>query len=308
MLRYNKFSEYLKNRFGCRVYKISLDAGFSCPNRDGMISRDGCLFCDPLGGSGRSSGRAHIPVEQQIEAGMSGLKKKYKAEKFIAYFQAYTNTYAPIGKLTQLYAAATTHKDIVGLAIATRPDCLQADALELIRNYTKKYSVWIELGIQSMHDDSLHSMERGHSADDSRAAIKLIKHYGIQVCAHLILGLPGESIEDMIQTARILSELGIDAVKLHMLYITRHSRLAEVYQKSKVKLLSQTEYIQAAVKVLENLRPEIQIQRLVSEASPDILVAPEWLKHKSAVIKGIETELEAQATFQGKYDVPLISS
>lgn len=301
MTRYNKFSEYLQQKFGCRVYKISLDAGFSCPNRDGMISLDGCLFCDPRGGSGRKSGQAHIPVKKQIEAGMTGLNKKYKAEKFIAYFQTFTNTYAPIEKLTQLYADATAHKDIVGLAIATRPDCLKTEALELLKTYTKDFLVWIELGIQSMHEDSLHQMERGHSVADSREAITLIKSYGIQVCAHVILGLPGEDTNDMIQTARILSGLGIDAIKLHMLYITRYSRLAAVYKKSRIKLLSQPEYIQVAVKVLENLRPEIQIQRLVSEAHTDILVAPAWLKNKSTVIREIELELETQGTFQGKH-------
>lgn len=300
MKRYNRFSDHLKDKFGCRVYKISLDAGLSCPNRDGNISELGCLFCDPLGGSGRDHEKSDINLTDQVLSGMSALRKKYKAEKFISYFQTFTNTYGPTTLLKKLYDEALVHEDIIGLSVATRPDCTGEKVLDLIESYTDNYYVWIELGVQSMHERSLQYIERGHNVSAIEQAIRAIKKRNIHVCAHLILGLPGEDLEDMIFTARQVSDMGVDAVKFHMLYITPQSRLAEEYRKGKIHLLNLDQYIEAAVRILENLAPSILIQRLVSEAHSDILTAPEWLKNKSLVIQEIEKELERQATFQGK--------
>ncbi len=298
--RYNRFSSYLRKKFACRVYKISLDAGLGCPNRDGTIGSDGCLFCDPAGGSGSPHSRARISIRKQVRLGKEGLKKRYQAEKFIAYFQAFTNTYSSVDRLKRLYDQAVTDDDIVGLSIATRPDCLNQDSLELIRSYVPDYDTWVELGIQSMREDTLRSIQRGHSALDTSRAVQALKERDIQVCAHLILGLPGESLDDMVASLQAVSDLGVDAVKFHMLYVTRRSRLADIHDRGELRLLSQAEYVRCVVHLLERLQPRILIQRLVSEAHADILVAPEWLKNKSAVILNIEETLEARDTYQGK--------
>ncbi len=298
--RYYRFSDHLRNKFGCRVYKISLDAGMSCPNRDGTISEDGCIFCDPQGGSGRQTARSHIPLKQQIQEGKLGLKKRYGAEKFIAYFQSFSNTYGPREKLKALYEEAVSDPDIVGLSISTRPDCLGLDILDLIQRFSKRYDTWIELGVQTLREESLAYIERGHGADVIRTAVDQIKQRGLQTCAHLIVGLPDEDLEDMLMTIQGVCDLGIDAVKFHMLYITERSRLAEPYRTGKIPLLSQEQYVATVVRLLEQLAPSILIQRLVSDAHPEILVAPEWLKHKSQVIRDIEQKLEEQNTYQGR--------
>lgn len=300
--RYRRFSDFLTEKFGYKVYKISLDAGLSCPNRDGTLSERGCIFCDPGGGSGRKLRKITPLISDQIQQGMQGLKKKYrdKAEKFIAYFQSFTNTYGPVENLRQLYDQALNHADIIGLSIATRPDCINPEVLDLIAPYIENYEVWIELGVQSLRPESLRYIERGHGVKDIVAAVQAIKKRSIPICAHLILGLPGEDLQDMLATARGVSDLGIEAVKLHMLYVTSHSRLAEEYQAGRLPLMSQTEYVEAAVRVLEYLAPDIIIQRLVSEAHRDILIAPQWLKNKSETVRLIEAELERQDTWQGK--------
>lgn len=299
-LRYHKFSYHLKNTFGCRVYKISLDAGLSCPNRDGTLSTKGCIFCDASGGSGRKTGSQPQSISQQIASGMEGLRKKYKAQKFIAYFQTFTNTYGPHKKLKQLYQEAVQHPDVIGLSIATRPDCLNPDILDLIEEYSKYYYTWIELGIQSIHKKSLEYMNRGHSLFQTVDTLLSLRTRRINVCGHFILGLPDENLEDMAETARVISRLGIQAAKLHMLYVAKNSQLARKHKKGDVPLLSKRQYIQAAVHFLEHLSPEVVIQRLVSEAHSDLLIAPEWLKNKSEVIKEIEEELEEKNTWQGK--------
>jgi radical SAM protein (TIGR01212 family) len=298
--RYRRFSDFLTQKFRCKVYKISLDAGMSCPNRDGTLSRHGCIFCDPGGGSGRQAEKSPLPISEQIHRGMEDLKKKYKAEKFIAYFQTFTNTYGPVEKLRHIYDQALIHEDIIGLSIATRPDCISPEALDLISTYTEKYHVWIELGIQSMRPESLVHIERGHGVPETITAIQAVKKRNIPICAHLILGLPGENLQDMTATAQKVSDLGVDAVKLHMLYITSNSRLAPEYHAGRIPLLSKEEYIAAAVRVLEILAPDIVIQRMVSEAHADILIAPEWLKNKLEIVRLIEEELEKRDTWQGK--------
>jgi radical SAM protein (TIGR01212 family) len=298
--RYHRFSDHLRQKFGCRVHKIALDAGLSCPNRDGTISRQGCLYCDPAGGSGRKTERAAVPVSQQMRDAMAGLRRRYGAEKFIAYFQSFTNTYGPIAKLKAIYDEAVGFEDVVGLSIATRPDCLGRKILSLIASYVTAYDTWVELGVQSMHEESLEAIERGHGVAAIESAVRMLKQHHIQVCAHLIVGLPGEGLQDMTATAKRISDLGVDAVKFHMLYVTRTSRLAEVLKQGRLRLFTREEYVKTVAHLLGHLAPHILIQRLVSEAHPDLLLAPEWLKHKSSVIRDIEQELEALDTWQGK--------
>jgi radical SAM protein (TIGR01212 family) len=297
--RYRRFSEHLRQRFGCRVYKIALDAGLSCPNRDGTVGEDGCLFCDPAGGSGRGDCRTPAPISEQMCTGREGLRKRYRAERFIAYFQTFTNTYGPTAHLKALYDEAVACDDVVGLSIATRPDCLSTDALDLIQTYTKDYYTWVELGVQSMCDRTLQTIARGHGAEATSGAVRALKQRDIHVCAHLILGLPGEDLTDMTDTVHTVSDLGVDAVKFHMLYVTRDSQLARIHLQGNLQLMGRGEYIRTLIHLLEHLDPGILVQRLVSEAHRDILLAPEWLKDKSSLISEIEDTLESRGTRQG---------
>lgn len=298
--RYRKFSRRLKEKFGCRVYKITLDAGLSCPNRDGAAGKNGCIFCDPAGGSGRAAEGSRASISRQIQNGMEALKRRYKAEKFIAYFQSFTNTYAPPDQLKRLYDEASAHPDVVGLSIATRPDCLSSDILDLISGYAGRFYTWIELGVQSIHTSSLKYISRGHGLFAITDAMIAIRKRPIHQCAHLIVGLPGETREDMRETVRTVSRLGADAVKFHMLYVTRGSRLLREYQQGRLPLMTREEYVNTVVMLLENLAPEILIQRLTSDAHPDILAAPEWLADKSRIIRSIETALVKKDTRQGR--------
>lgn len=297
--RYTRFSEHLRQRFGCRVYKIALDAGLSCPNRDGTVGDDGCLFCDPAGGSGRKNGGRPVSITEQMRTGMEGLRKRYRAERFIAYFQTFTNTYGPTAHLKALYDEAVAFEDVAGLSIATRPDCLAGDVLDLIQTYTKDFYTWVELGVQSMREETLQTIARGHGVEATVRAVRALKQRDIHVCAHLILGLPGEDLADMTETVRTVSGLGVDAVKFHMLYVTRDSRLARVHGQGALQLMGREEYIRTVIHLLERLDPAILVQRLISEAHRDILVAPEWLKDKSAIIREIEDTLESRSTRQG---------
>jgi radical SAM protein (TIGR01212 family) len=297
--RYNRFSEHLRQKFGCRVYKIALDAGLSCPNRDGTVGDDGCLFCDPAGGSGRQEAGTPGSITEQMRTGRESLRKRFQAERFIAYFQTFTNTYGPPRHLKAVYDEALACEDVVGLSIATRPDCLSEEVLDLIQAYTEDNYTWVELGVQSMREETLQAIARGHGAGATVRAVPALKRRNIHVCAHLILGLPGEGLDDMTKTVLKVSELGVDAVKFHMLYVTRDSRLEGIHGEGSLRLLKREEYTRIVVHLLEHLDPGILVQRLVSEAHRDILVAPDWLKDKSAVIREIEDTMEARHSRQG---------
>jgi len=302
--RYNRFSDDLRRRYGAKVYKLTLDAGLSCPNRDGTVGAGGCVFCDPEGGTGRGEDRSDIPLARQIAEGKAGLRRRYRAERFIAYFQSFSNTYGPVDRLGRLYGEAAADPEVVALSIATRPDCLPDPVLDLLAGYASRIETWVELGIQSLHEPSLRWMGRGHGTDVIEEAVSALRRRGVHVCAHLILGLPGETQTEMTATARGVSGMGVEAVKLHMLYVTRGARLAADHGAGRLDLLSRDEYIGAVVAVLENLAPGIVIQRLVSEARPDRLSAPDWLRDKSAVIRGIERRLERLDTRQGRLWTP----
>lgn len=298
--RFNRFSDDLRRRYGTRVQKITLDAGLSCPNRDGTVGRNGCLFCDPQGGSGRGEERSRIPLARQMAEGKAALRRRYGAKKFIAYFQSFSNTYGPADRLAELYNEAAADPEVAALSIATRPDCLPEPVLDLLAGLAGRMETWVELGVQSLHEPSLRWMERGHGIPAIETAVSALKARGIRVCAHLILGLPGETLSEMTATARGVSRLGVEAVKLHMLYVTRGARLAEDFQAGRLHLFSREEYVSAVVAVLEHLAPGIVIQRLVSGADPARLIAPDWLRAKPAVLRAIEARLEELDTRQGR--------
>ena len=232
--RYNQYSAYLKNKFGVKVYKITLDAGFSCPNRDGKISRGGCIFCD----EGGSFSQAHsnlLSIEEQIDTGIKSLSARFKAQKFMSYFQAYSNTYKPVKELEKIYNSALCRDEIVGLSIGTRPDCVDDEKLDLITGYKDDYYTWIEYGLQSIHDKTLRKINRGHDFDCFLKAYEKTKERGINVCVHVIFGL-WETHDEIMQTAQKLAELKVDGVKIHMLCALENTKLEQVYNNVKLHL------------------------------------------------------------------------
>jgi radical SAM protein (TIGR01212 family) len=280
---YYKFSAYLKEHFGTKVSKISVDAGFSCPNKDGKINRDGCIYCDNRAFSFQARQDKPLGLQKQIRDGIEAAKKKFKAEKFIVYFQAYTNTYAPINVLKQNYDVIKEFKDIVGISIATRPDCVDEDILKLIDSYADKYEVWIEYGLQSIHNKTLQLINRGHSYEDFLKTFEMTKKYRIKICVHVILGLPDETEEMMMQTAKEMARIKIDAIKIHPLHIIKDTKLNDMFKKGEYRPLELDEYIKILTKLLSSLGPEIVIERISALCPKELLVAPEWVSQRNAV-------------------------
>lgn len=298
--RYYQFSEYLKNKFGKKVYKITLDAGFSCPNRDGKISSGGCIFCD----DGGSFSRAHsklLSVQEQVQEGIHNLSTRFKAQKFMSYFQAYSNTYKPVDELKNIYDASLCHPDIVGISIGTRPDCVDEAKLNLIASYTNNYETWVEYGLQSMHDKTLRFINRGHDFETFVKAYNLTKQRGINVGVHVILGLPGETKEDMLTTIKTLAEMGVDGVKFHCLCIFPNTKLYDMYEAGEIKLLEEDEYVDIACDCIELLPSDTTIHRLGGNGLQAIKVAPKWLNKKFEILNKIDFELEKRNSYQGFY-------
>lgn len=296
--RYNAFSEELKRVFGCRVHRISVDAGFTCPNRDGSKGTDGCIYCGGKG-SGAHGILANASITAQLEAGKEVMTRKYKAQRFLAYFQAYSNTYGPVEQLRRFYDEALAVKDVVGLIVGTRPDCLPAETLDLLGTYARQTYFWLELGLQSSLNRTLSLLNRGHSVQDFRQAAQGCRERGIRICAHIILGLPGETRDDMVQTAHLLNELGISGVKLHLLHVMKGTPLAELHGKGKVPLLDRDEYVGLVCDFLERLNPDMAIQRLTGDGGHEHLVAPLWSLKKFEVLNAIDYELERRNSRQG---------
>ncbi len=299
MKRYNDFNSYLRNIFGCRVQKITIDAGFSCPNRDGTISTGGCIYCNDKG-SGTGAYAKGLSVTDQLIQGKKALAKRYKAKKFIAYFQAFSNTYAPIEKLVSLYDEAFTVDDVIGLSIGTRPDCLGESVLELLQGYAKKHLVWIEYGLQSAHDSTLALINRGHDLNCFKTAVDITKNRGINICAHIIIGLPHEEKIQILETAKTIANLGIDGIKLHLLYVIKGTKLENLYATGRYKCLDQPEYVDLVCDFLERIPNDIVIQRLTGDPHPDELVAPMWSLKKKETLDLIKETLERRDSWQGK--------
>ena len=298
MKLYNDYSSYLRQRYGCKVYRIGLDAGFSCPNRDGTRGEGGCLYCNNEASRSAYTNPSDN-IATQLENRINYLKKTRRAAKFIAYFQAFTNTYAPVNKLKVIYDNVLVCGDIVGISIGTRPDAVDDDKLKLISSYLDKYEVWIEYGLQSIHDRTLKFINRGHSYDEFLNTFENTKKYGIPVCVHVILGLPGETKNDMIETARRLTELKADAVKIHLLHVLKDSPLEILHSEDKIKLFTQDEYVDIVCDFLENLSPDIIVQRLTGEGAGPNHIAPAWALDKIGTINRIREELTKRKSYQG---------
>lgn len=302
--RFNSWSTYAQKKYGSRLQKVSLNAGFSCPNRDGTIGYGGCTYCNNEGFN-PSYCDSEKPIPEQLDKGIDFLKKRYKkASKFIAYFQAYTNTYGPVELLEKKYNEALAHKDIVGISVGTRPDCVDEEKLDLLKKLSEKYFVFLELGVESCYNDTLERINRGHTFEQSRKAIQLAAERDLHITAHLIFGLPGESRQQMLAQAKIISELPITGIKFHQLQIISGTKVAEQYfsNTEQFDLFEMDEYIEFITAFTERLAPWIFIERFCGETPPRFNMGKRWEKTKyDQVLKRIEEKLEQKNTWQGKY-------
>lgn len=300
---YYSFNHYLKDRFGERVQKITLDAGMTCPNRDGTIGRGGCVYCDTRG-SGNNGSHKFPDIKTQVIAGKKFLSKRYKANKFIAYFQSFSNTYAPPEKLKELYDQAVSVPGIVGLSIATRPDCLSEATLELISSYTDRFMVWLELGMQTACDTTLKRINRGHTFNQFVSGFELARKYPLLLCVHVIIGLPGEQKKDMLETAVALAKLKPDGVKIHSLFVSKNTVLEDMYRNKEFTALTRQEFADIACDFLEILPDKTVIHRLTGDPLPEELVAPQWTLDKNLTLRCIEAELTKRQLLQKKRSLP----
>ncbi len=297
---FNLYSTHLKQTFGGRVHKISVDAGFGCPNREGGRSANGCIFCDPNGSGAVGIDRSG-PIPVQIEKAKELMRRKYRAKWFIPYFQPFSNTYAPVHVLRDYYDQAMAVEDVVGLAVGTRPDCLPDEVLDLLADYHRKTYFWLEIGLQSVHNKSLQFLNRGHDYACFLDAYQRAKQRDLKICVHVILGLPGESREDTLATAREMARLKVDGIKLHLLHILEGTRMGEMFKAGEISMLSMEEYVEQVVDFIELLQPTTIIQRLTGDGPRDLLLAPAWSLNKWEVLNAIDDELERRGSYQGLY-------
>lgn len=293
--RYLQFSTYLKERYGVKTWKIPVDAGFTCPNRDGTLGYDGCIYCDNMAFSSLD----RRPVLEQIQGHMRRLKASRKVSKFIIYFQSFTNTYAPLEQLKVLWDSVAALDNVVGFAVGTRPDCVDDRVLDLLASYTPELDVWLELGIQSIHDASLRFLQRGHTFAQGRDAIERAAHRALLVSVHLILGLPGETEDQMRQTMNLTASLPISGVKFHPLQILKGTALARMYVDGRVALLPRERYLQLICDAIERMPPHVVFQRLTAEAYRKRLIAPVWGIEKMAALNEIDHILQQRESIQG---------
>ena len=289
-MEYLSFNKYLKDKFGQKVYKINLDGGFTCPNRDGKINTRGCIFCSK-GGSGDFAQNRNLNITEQIESGKKIVEKKIKSGKYIAYFQAFTNTYEPVEILRAKYSEAINHPDIVALSIATRPDCLGDDVIKLLDEMNKIKPVFVELGLQTIHNDSAKYIRRGYSLEVYNEAVKKLKNIGVNIVVHIILGLPNESEEDMLESVKYVCQSQIDGIKLQLLHIIAGTDLAKDYEKGLFKTLEFDEYVELIAKCVAIIPKNIVIHRLTGDGAKKDLIAPLWSADKKKVLNAINKAL-----------------
>jgi radical SAM protein (TIGR01212 family) len=297
-LRFHSYGTWLRRRFGCRVSKVNVDAGFTCPNRDGSRGFGGCIYCDNSSFSPPGTQPA-IRIEQQMADGMAYHRLRLGSEKFIVYFQKFTNTYAPVATLRDLYLRALAHPDVLGISIGTRPDALPEEALELLEQLARDTYVCVELGLQSMDDAILSGINRGHTLDEYLAAVKRIAGRGIDLCTHLIYGFPGETRESFLRTAGLMASLPIASLKIHQLHAVRGTRLADLCQRGAFVPLTHGEYVAAVCDFLELLPAGIAIQRLYGSAPLAIRLAPTWDLKNNQMWYTIANELKRRGPWQG---------
>ncbi len=297
--RYNTLNEELKREFGNKVMKLSLDGGFTCPNRDGTVGTRGCIFCGDEG-SGEFAGTRTVSIEEQVEEQKKLLSKKWDTDKYIIYFQNFTNTYGPIEKLKSLYYKAIDIQGVVGLAIATRPDCLDENVLDLLSEINNKTYLWVELGLQTIHEESASFIRRGYPLKVYDKAIYELKRRNIKVVTHVILGLPGENKEEILDTVRYVASTNTWGIKLHSLYIQRDTDLYDFYVKKPFSLMNREQYVSLVVDALELLPKDMVIHRVTGDGKRELLHEPKWSLDKLKVLSMIDKELKLRDSYQGK--------
>lgn len=301
---YHSFDYMLKERFGEKIYKVALNGGMTCPNRDGTLGNRGCIFCS-AGGSGDFAGNRQDSITQQIEKQASSIRQKRGVAKFIAYFQAYTNTYAPVDYLRKIYTEAISHPDIVAVSIGTRPDCLDKDILQLLDELNQKKPVWIELGLQTIHETTAQYIRRGYPLSCFEQAVSELRKRNLDVIVHTILGLPGENRNDILSTIEYLNHQDIQGIKLQLLHVLKGTDLADDYLAGKSQVYTMEEYLDLVIDCLEYLNPEIVIHRLTGDGPKDLLIAPLWSSAKRTVLNTLHRKCKLQHSFQGKKYKPI---
>lgn len=297
--RYHSLDYHLKSTYGEKLYKIALDAGMTCPNRDGTLGSRGCIFCS-AGGSGDFAGSSRLSVTQQLCQGKDLIEKKHTGQSYIAYFQAYTNTYAPVSDLEPLFMDAISIPEVKILSIATRPDCLGPDVLELLGRLNQYKPIWVELGLQTIHEQSAEFIRRGYKLSVFDEAVTNLRTLGIDVIVHTILGLPGESKTEMLETVSYLNQMDIQGIKLQLLHILKGSDLSTLYETSPFKILEMEEYIDILLNCITHLREDIVIHRLTGDGPKQLLAAPRWSANKRLVLNTIQKRMKDQDIWQGK--------
>ena len=296
---YHSLDYALKQQFGEKVYKLTLNAGCTCPNRDGTLGTRGCLFCSE-GGSGEFAADPTLSITRQIEESKALLAAKRPVQKYIAYFQAYTNTYGPIRRLEEVFTEAASHPEIAALSIATRPDCLGPGVLTLLARLKRKKPLWIELGLQTIHGENAAFVRRGYDLPCYTRAVEELESLGIPIITHVILGLPGESLQQMLETVSFVNALPVSGIKLQLLHILKHTDLADYYERHPFPLFTLETYVQAVISCLEICRPDMVIHRLTGDGPKDLLVAPLWSSSKRHVLNTIHQTLRQRNTWQGR--------
>ena len=296
---YYSLDAYLKKEFGEKVYKLSLDGGMTCPNRDGTCGTRGCIFCS-AGGSGDFAGDRRLSITEQLQAQKAMIRNKRPVRKYIAYFQAYTNTYAPVEYLEQIFTEAIADPEVVVLSIATRPDCLEPDVLELLERLNRQKPVWVELGLQTIHESTASYIRRGYPFSCFETALEELHRRQISVIVHTILGLPFETEEMVLETMRCLNRYPISGIKLQLLHVLKHTDLAKDYLDRKFQVLSRDAYLSLVMRCLAQLRPDLVIHRLTGDGPKDLLIAPLWSQAKRSVLNDLHPRLTEEQIWQGK--------
>ena len=297
--RYHSLNYFLRNKFGEKIYKISLDGGFTCPNRDGKVAKGGCTFCSARG-SGDFAGSRILSITEQFADRKEMMEKKWKDGKYIAYFQAYTNTYAPVEQLRKKYEEALAQKNVIALSIATRPDCLDDDVLDYLEELNKKTYLWVELGLQTINDKTARNFNRGYDFETFDRSLKKLQERGIEVVVHTIFGLPGETKEDMLKTVDYVAHSGAQGVKFHLLHLMEGTKMVEQYENGELKLLSKEDYIDLIGKGIAMIPEEMVVHRLTGDAPRQSLIGPMWSLKKWEVLNDIDKALVDNNIWQGK--------
>ncbi|MGH7492370.1 MAG: TIGR01212 family radical SAM protein [bacterium] len=296
---YNSYGRFLRNKFGVRVHKVSVHAGFTCPNRDGTVARGGCTYCNIVSFTPESA-RPRFSVRDQIEAGIRFVKQRFHADKFIVYFQPYSNTYAAADHLERLFRDALQYPGVVGLSIGTRPDCVDDEKFSLLAQLSRETDLSLEFGIESVYDETLRLINRGHDFACTRQAIARAKEFELQVTGHTILGFPNETEAQILASAEIVNTLGIDVLKIHNLHVVRHTELARQFEREPFHVFSFEEWKDLLIRYLERLSSGLVIERLFGEAPRDLLIAPRWNLSRAEIIQGIECEMRKRRTYQSR--------